>query len=85
MGDTRFLTSSAESSRILFQCTVAVIGSVNQFKTVSDIDWFLNMLLTLLMACLILIMMVGIGFYFVKYFIPFVWARSPFKGPDNRL
>jgi hypothetical protein len=85
MGDTRFLTSSAESSRLLFRCTVAVIGSVNQFKTVSDIDWFLNMLLTLLMACLILIMMIGIGFYFVKYFIPFVRARSPFKGPDNRL
>jgi len=62
-----------------------VVTDLNQFKTVSDIDWFLNMLLTLLMACLILIMMVGIGFYFVKYFIPFVRARSPFKGPDNRL
>ncbi len=53
------------------------------FKVVSGVFWLTDLTLSLLAMCLGLLMLIGMGYFFFRYLVPYV-SRS-FKGSDRKL
>jgi hypothetical protein len=60
-------------------------SSLNRYMQVTATAWIANLVLSLIALCLGLLVIASMGFFFFKYMLPYVRARTPFKGPDNEL
>ena len=56
-----------------------VITDSDKFVPVEPVAWITNIVLTFLMVALFLVMIAGIVYFFVRYFLPYVRSRSGLK------